>query len=173
MSKHSANEEQNLTVETSDYYDLENYEGHPPREEPGIIDWYSPVVMFVLGVVVFIAALDLGVGTLQDPGTGLWPAINAVVLIVMAPVVLLARHRFDPPTQKGLLRVFGVAVPMLIFVPLYNWAGLIGAGAIVLLIITRFVGGMRWIPAIITSIATPVMVYVVFAMLLGVNLRHF
>lgn len=71
MSKHSANEEHNLTVETSDYYDLENYEGHPPREEPGIIDWYSPVVMFVLGVVVFIAALDLGVGTLQDPGTGL------------------------------------------------------------------------------------------------------
>lgn len=163
----------NYDAEEFDIYDLENYEGHPPRDEPGFIDWYSPVVMLGLGVVVLIAALGLGVGTLQDPGPGLWPAINGVVLIAMAPLVLIARHRFEPPARKGLLRALGVAVPMLVFVPLYDWAGLIGSGMVALIVITKFVGGMRWVPAIATSVITPVVVYVVFAVLLGVNLRHF
>lgn len=173
MSKNAAEQKLPQHDDEFDYYDLENYEGSPPRDEPGIIDWYSPVVMFILGVIVLLAALDLGIGTLQDPGTGLWPALNAVLLIAMAPLALFARHKFEPPTQQGLLRVLGVAAPMLIFVPLYNWAGLVGAGAVALIIITRFVGGMRWLPAIVTSVMTPVIVYVVFAILLGVNLRPF
>lgn len=172
MSDNSA-KTQRSDDEEFDVYDLENYEGHPPREEPGIIDWYSPAVVLVLGVIVLISAFQLGVGTLQDPGTGLWPAINGVILIAMTPLVLLARHRFEPPARKGLLRALGVAVPMLIFVPLYDWAGLIGSGMVALFIITKFIGGMRWLPAIATSVITPVAVYVVFAVLLGVNLRHF
>lgn len=174
MTDHKATAAQaNADNDDFDVYDLENYEGHPPRDEPGILDWYSPVVVLALGLLVLFAAFDLGIGSLQDPGTGLWPAINGVVMIAMAPLVLLARHRFDPPARIGLLRALGVALPMLIFVPLYDWAGLIGSGMVVLFVISKFIGNMRWIPALATSVITPVVVYVVFATLLGVNLRPF
>lgn len=169
----SSTTRQTHDAETFDYFELENYEGHPPRDEPGVIDFYSPLVFAVLGIFVLLAGFDLGIGTLQDPGTGLWPAINGALLIAMTPLVFIARHRFDPPPLKGLIRALGVAVPMLVFVPLYDWAGLIGAGSLALLVITKYVGGMRWIPSLATSVLTPVVVYVIFAELLGVNLRPF
>ncbi|MFB2572507.1 tripartite tricarboxylate transporter TctB family protein [Micrococcus sp. IITD107] len=152
---------------------LDDYEGHPQRDEPGPVDWYSAVVLAVVGVIFLIPSLQLGIGSFDQPGAGLWPFLNCLVVLLLAPVILLSRHRFHPPSRKGLLRVAGVAIPLLIFVPLYDWAGLIGAGAPALLIVTRFVGGMRWVPAVIVSILTPVVVYILFALLLGVNLRAF
>lgn len=152
---------------------LDDYEGHPQRDEPGPVDWYSPIVLVIVGIVFLVPSIQLGIGTLADPGPGLWPLINSAVLIGLAPLVLLARHRFHPPQRAGLLRAFGVVAPLLVFVPLYDWAGLIGAGAPALLVITRWVGGMRWVPAIAVSVLTPVIVYVLFAMALGVNLRAF
>lgn len=152
---------------------LDDYEGHPQRDEPGPVDWYSPIVLVIVGIIFLVPSIRLGIGTLAEPGPGLWPFINSVAVIALAPLVLLARHRFHPPARAGLLRVVGVVVPLLVFVPLYDWAGLIGAGAPALLVITRWVGGMRWLPAITVAVLTPVIVYVLFAMLLGVNLRAF
>ena len=158
---------------TSDLEYLDDYEGHPQRDEPGPVDWYSPIVLVFVGVVFLVPSIQLGIGTLAGPGPGLWPFINSVAVIGLAPLVLLARHRFHPPSRAGLLRVVGVAVPLLLFVPLYDWAGFIGAGAPALLVIARWVGGMSWLPAIAVSVLTPVIVYVLFAMLLSVNLRAF
>ena len=152
---------------------LDDYEGHPQRDEPGPVDWYSPILLVIVGLIFLIPSIQLGIGTLAAPGPGLWPFINSVAVIVLALLVLLARHRFHPPARAGLLRVVGMVVPLLLFVPLYDWAGFIGAGAPALLVITRWVGGMRWLSAIAVSALTPVIVYVLFAMLLGVNLRAF
>ena len=152
---------------------LDEYEGHPHADEPGPVDYYSPLVMIAVGVLVLIPSLQLGIGSFSDPGPGLWPFLNVLAVLLLSPVILLQRHRFTPPSRAGLLRVLGVFVPILLFVPLYDWAGLIGAGAPALLVITKFVGGMRWIPAIILSVLTPVIVYVLFAVLLGVNFRPF
>lgn len=152
---------------------LDDYEGHPQRDEPGPVDWYAPVVLFLAGVVFLVPSIQLGIGTFSNPGPGMWPFLNSLVVLALTPVALLARHRFEPPTRDGLWRVAGIVLPLLVFVPLYDWAGLIGAGAPALLVITRWVGGMRWIPAIVTALLTPVLVYVVFALLLGVNLRAF
>jgi putative tricarboxylic transport membrane protein len=152
---------------------LDDYEGHPQSDEPGPVDWYSPIVLLITGIIFLVPSIQLGIGSLANPGPGLWPFINSVVVIALAPVILLARHRFHPPARAGLLRVIGVVVPLLAFVPLYDWAGLIGAGAPALLVITRWVGGMRWLAAIAVAVSTPVIVYVLFAILLGVNLRAF
>lgn len=157
----------------SDLDYLDDYEGHPQREEPGLVDWYGPAVLMIVAVVFLIPSVQLGLGDLADPGPGLWPFINCVLVLILCPVALLTRHRFTPPDRAGVLRVLGVVIPLLLFVPLYDWAGLIGAGAPALLVIARWVGGMKWIPALAVSILTPVIVYVLFAMLLGVNLRPF
>lgn len=153
--------------------DIDDYEGRPQHQEPGPVDYYSPIVLVIVGVVVLLASVQLGLGSFSDPGAGLWPFLNVLVVLALSPVILLQRHRFRVPTGQGLLRVAGVVLPLLLFVPLYSWAGLIGAGAPALLVITRFVGGMRWVPAIVLSIVTPALVYVLFSLLLGVNFRPF
>ncbi len=153
--------------------DIDEYEGHPQHEEPGPVDYYSPLVLMAVGVAVLIPSLQLGIGSFADPGPGLWPFLNVLAVLLLCPVILFQRHHFKPPARDGLLRVLGVVAPLLLFVPLYDWAGLIGAGAPALLVITKFVGGMKWIPAIILSVVTPVAVYVLFAVLLGVNFRPF
>lgn len=157
----------------SQIYDLDNYEGHPPHAEPGITDWYSPILLVVLGVIFLIPSVQLEVGTLSRPGPGMWPAINAGILLLMAPLVLIARHKFKPPQYQGLLRVIGVTVPLLLFVPMYNYIGLIGAGFIVVFIVGRFVGKLSWVATLLTAVLVPVAVYLVFSVALGVTLRGF
>lgn len=148
-------------------------EGQDAEQSPGIVDWYSPILVALVGIALLIPSMQLGVGTLNHPGVGLWPTINAVLLISMAPLMLLARHRFQLPTRRGLANVLGIAVPLLIFVPLYSWMGLIGAGAVAMFIIAKWVGKMTWLGALITTILVPTSVYLVFAVALGVNLRAF
>ncbi|GAA4119415.1 tripartite tricarboxylate transporter TctB family protein [Enteractinococcus coprophilus] len=154
-------------------YDLDVYEGRPPYTEPGRTDWYSPFIVLIVGVVLLIPSIQLGLGDLTRPGPGMWPAINAGILLLMAPAILIARHKFEPPTYQGLLRVIGIAVPLLIFVPLYDYMGLIGAGAFAVFIIGRFVGKLGWIATILCTILIPVSVYIIFSVLLGVTLRGF
>lgn len=155
----------------NEIYDLDVYEGRPPYTEPGWTDWYSPIIVLIVGLILLIPSIQLGLGDLSRPGPGMWPAINAGILLLMAPLILIARHRFDPPTYQGLLRVLGIAVPLLIFVPLYDYMGLIGAGAIAVFIIGRFVGKLSWIATILCTILIPVSVYIIFSVLLGVTLR--
>lgn len=173
MPSHHDRQGESAAASPPDLEYLDDYEGHPQRDEPGPVDWYSPVVLLIVGVLAVVPSIQLGIGSLADPGPGLWPFINAAAVIVLAPVVLLLRHRFHPPARRGLLRVCGIVVPLLLFVPLYDWAGLIGAGAPALLVVTRWVGGMRWLPAIAVAVLTPLAVYALFGLLLGVNLRAF
>lgn len=157
----------------SQVYDLDNYEGHPPHAEPGITDWYSPGLLVVLGVVFLIPSIQLEVGTLSRPGPGMWPAINAGILLLMAPLVLIARHKFKPPQYQGLLRVIGVTIPLLLFVPMYNYMGIIGAGFVLVFIVGRFVGRLGWVGTVLAAVFVPVCVYFLFSVALGVTLRGF
>ena len=166
----------NSTKDTStevEVLDLDNYEGHPPHEEPGVVDWYSPVILVALGTLFLFQSINLELGTLSRPGPGLWPAINAGILLLMAPLILIARHKFEPPKYQGLRRVGGVVLPLLLFVPMYNYMGLLGAGCVVVFIVGRFVGKLGWIATLVTSILVPLSVYLVFSMALGVTLRGF
>src|SRR5690625_3939923 len=96
-------------------FDDDNFEGSSAFGERGKTDCFSPVVLVVLGVLFLAAAFKLGIGTLSRPGPGMWPGIYSAVLVLMAPLFLIARHKFTPPHYKGLLRVMGVAVPLLLF----------------------------------------------------------
>lgn len=154
-------------------FDIDNFEGSPPHAEPGRTDWFSPGILVVLGAIFLVASTQLGIGTLSRPGPGMWPAINAAVLVLMAPLILVGRHKFTPPKYQGLLRVTGVAVPLLLFVPMYTYVGLLGAGFLLVLVVGRFVGGLGWVATVLTSVLIPVTVYLLFSVALGVSLRGF
>lgn len=145
----------------------------PAEQDKSITDWFSPVLVAVVGMGLLFPSIQLGVGTLNHPGVGLWPTINAVLLILMAPLMMLGRQRVELPTWRGVTNVIGIAVPLLIFVPLYDWMGLIGAGAVAMFVIAKWVGKMSWIGSLIITILVPSTVYLVFAVALGVNLRAF
>ncbi|MGO1182235.1 MAG: tripartite tricarboxylate transporter TctB family protein [Micrococcaceae bacterium] len=138
-----------------------------------VADWFSPILVAAVGIALLIPSAQLGVGTLNHPGVGLWPAINSILLILMAPLIFVARRRIVMPNRAGLANVLGIAVPLLLSVPLYTWMGLIGAGAVSLFIISKFIGRMTWLGSLLTTVLVPVAVYLVFAVALGVNLRAF
>ncbi|MDS2173521.1 tripartite tricarboxylate transporter TctB family protein [Nesterenkonia sp. CL21] len=152
---------------------LDDFEGTPQLDEPGPVDWWSPVVLAALAAVVIIPAVQLGLGSIARPGPGLWPFLNAMLVVAAIPLLLATRHRFHPPNRSELTRVALVAGPLLLFVPAYDWLGLIGAGAPVMLIVARFVARMRWRTSILIAVIAPAAVYALFALALGVNLRPF
>lgn len=173
MSASAGNPTENENGPSPDLDYLDDYEGRPQLDEPGPIDWISPILMSLVAVAALIPSLELGIGTFSQPGPGLWPFLNAVLILGLVPVVLIARHRFDPPKRVEVMRVLGIAIPMLAFAPLYSVAGLIGAGIPVLFVVARFVGTLGWFPAAAVSVIAPTVVYLGFAELLGVNLRAF
>lgn len=153
--------------------DVLDDEGSPQLDVPGPVDWYSPILIALAACAALLPSLDLGLGTFSRPGPGLWPFLNAVLILVLVPVVLISRHRFELPKRAEVLRVLGVAVPALAFAPLYSVAGLIGAGIPVLFVVARFVGRLGWTPSVAVAALAPTAVYIGFAELLGVNLRAF
>jgi hypothetical protein len=161
-----------LPTHTGTDSDLDQYEGFPLDDDvSGIRDRYSWVLLAVPGALGVWDGIDLGIGTLDRPGGGLWMVILGSLLLVFSAVIAVQGHRFQPPRRVGLRRIAFVAGGLIAFPVLYTVAGFVIAGAVMLLLISRFAAQESWRSALLVSVLAPLVVYAAFALALGVNLR--
>lgn len=127
-----------------------------------------------IGVAGAVLAYGYGLGTLSEPGPGLWPCVVSV-LIALLSVLLLAVGRgltdSEKFTRSSILAVAG-AVTFVAFGLLMPLIGFEIPAVLLCVIWLRFLGGESWRSTIVVSVVTTAMFYFLFLYGLRIPLPH-
>lgn len=151
--------------------DLE--EERPPAGGPA----YQVVaagVALVVGIIGALLAHGYGLGTLRQPGPGLWPFVLSLLIVALSAALLVVGHGIDDSeafTPASLLPAIGVItfVAMAFLMPAIGFE----IPALVLCVVwMRFLGGESWRSTLIISVLTTAAFYLLFIHGLRVPLPH-
>ena len=132
------------------------------------------VAVVGLGVAALLGSLALGVGSPRAPGTGTWPFLVSIVLVVLGIGLLAMTGRTrDAERFTGAARlVLAGLATMIAFVAVISVIGFEIPAALLMFVWLKFLGGESWRASIVTSLATVVAFYIVFVGLLAVPIPH-
>lgn len=148
-----------------------------PLGELGRPDTLSGLALFLVAVGAWLAARDLPLGTLHQPGAGFFPKSLAVLTGGLALLLAIRGLRIEAqnvralwPDRGGLARVVGMTAVLLGYLVALEPIGYLLTTAGLFLILLRWMGRCSW-PATI-SVATLAAggSYVLFARWLMVSL---
>ena len=132
----------------------------------------AAAVALVVGLLAAWAAMGMRVGTLTDPGPGLWPLVASIAM-VLASVALLVRPgsatEADPFTRASLIVLVG-AVSLLAYSWLFERIGFEIPTALLLLLWLKVIGRESWMSSIIITVVSTAVFYLLFVTGLGVSL---
>jgi putative tricarboxylic transport membrane protein len=139
-----------------------------------VTDVVVGIAVLGLGVAALAGSLALGVGSPRAPGTGTWPFLVSVVLVVLGLGLLALTGRMHDAerfTRAGWLVLAGLAT-MIAFVTVVSLIGFEIPAALLMFVWLKFLGGESWRSSIVTSLATVLAFYIVFVGLLAVPIPH-
>lgn len=128
------------------------------------------VGLCALGVFLVIYAWNLGVGTLQDPASGLWILIVAGAILVSIPGAWLVKEEFEVFNRERVSRSIIMVGGLILFVLLFPLLGFVGAGAVSLFLITRYSAEETVRTSLIIAIVTPIVLYLLFGVAFSISL---
>jgi putative tricarboxylic transport membrane protein len=166
--------------------ETENEEKLPPAEDEqppagAAARLIAAVVPLLVGAAALVNSLLLGVGTLTDPGAGLWPA-GASSLMILGSIILIASlrsvvdgERFNGPGLRtiGLSLVF-IGVFLVLFGGYGSWpgTGFEWATLLTLALWLRFIGRESWWMTAAVSVGATVALHLLFIELLSAPIPH-
>ncbi|HYZ68201.1 MAG TPA: tripartite tricarboxylate transporter TctB family protein [Mycobacterium sp.] len=148
-------------------------EERPPEGGPAY-QTAGALAGLAVGIAAAVMAYGYGLGTLHQPGAGLWPFVVSVVIVVLS-VLLLVTGRGLTDSEKFTRSSVLAAVGAITFVAFGLLMPLIGfeIPAVALSVIwLRFLGGESWRSTIVISVATTVVFYFLFLYGLRIPLPH-
>ena len=127
-------------------------------------DFWAGVLFILMGGGACIIALDYAMGTAGRMGPGYFPRSLGVLLAALGAILVLRSLRLqgEPisfPTLKPLVIVLG---SVLAFGLTVNYAGLVGATLIIVLIASTASHEYRWKESVIASLVLAVFVVIAF-----------
>jgi putative tricarboxylic transport membrane protein len=143
-----------------------------PRAGPWA-PFVAGLVPMALGVAALIMSLQLGFGSLTEPGAGLWPTVLSVALIAVSAVVLLLRQREDCEafTRTLPMIIMGI-ISLLVFALLFERIGFEIPTLAILVLWLKVIGRESWRTTAIIAVATTIALYLLFILALRVNIPH-
>ncbi len=158
-------------IEAEIAHDLE--EGRPP--EGGLAyQVVGAVVALVIGVAGAVLASSYGLGSLREPGPGLWPFVISLVIVGLSVLLLVVgRHLHDTEafTHSSWQPVIGV-VTFLALGALMPVIGFELPALAMCIVWLRFLGGETWRSTVVVSVATVAAFYLLFLYGLRIPLPH-
>lgn len=127
--------------------------------------------LLALAVFLMIYSWNLGVGSLKNPASGLWVFIVAGLIILSLPVAFMVKEKFEVFDRDRVKRSMIMVAGLILFVVLYPLLGFVLAGAVSLFIISRWSAEESIRSSLIISIATPVVLYLLFGVMFRVSLN--
>jgi hypothetical protein len=155
-------------------HQLEHDAEHRPPPAGPLTNVVVAVLVVALGAAALVGSLSLGAGSSGNPGSGTWPMLVSLALIVLGLVLLPAARttsdaeRFSRPSWLVLV---GIAT-MVVFVALISVIGFEIPAALLAFVWLRFLGQESWRSSIITSLAVVVAFYLIFVAALAVPIPH-
>jgi len=148
-------------------------EDRPPTGGPAY-QTVGAVVGIAIGVVGAVLAYGYGLGSLREPGPGLWPFIVSVVIATLSVVLLVVGRGLTDSeafTRSSALPVIGV-VTFVAFGLLMPLTGFEIPALALCAIWLRFLGGEGWRNTIVISVVTTAVFYFLFLYGLRIPLPH-
>lgn len=136
---------------------------------PAVVAGAVPVL---LGVLTLWLAGDLRLGTLTDPGPGLWPTAIAVLLVITGVVIAVRRTADTEAFTRGAGVVVTAAASLVLLAVLFERVGFEIPTALVLLLWLRLFGRESWRTTVLVAVLATAAAYLVFITALGVPLPH-
>jgi putative tricarboxylic transport membrane protein len=152
-------------------HDLE--EDRPPAGGPAY-QVVGAAVALVIGIGGAVLAYGYGLGSLREPGPGLWPFIISVVIAVLSVALLVIGRRLTDSerfTRSSLQPVVGT-VTFVVLALLMPMIGFEIPSVALCIVWLRFLGGETWRSTIVTSLVTTAVFYGLFLYGLRIPLPH-
>lgn len=155
-------------------HQLEHDAEHRPPPAGPLTNVAVAVVVVALGAAALVGALSLGAGSAGKPGSGTWPVLISLTLIVLGLALLPSVRRTSDAerfTQPSWMVLVGIAT-MVVFVVLISIIGFEIPAALLAFVWLRFLGHESWRSSIITSLGVVVAFYLIFVAALSVPIPH-
>ncbi len=152
-------------------HDLE--EDRPPAGGPAY-QLAGAAVALAIGVVGAFLAYGYGLGSLREPGPGLWPFVVSIAIAALSVALLLVCRRMTDSeafTGSSLQPLVGV-VTLLALAVLMPVIGFELPALALCVVWLRFLGGETWRSTILTSLLTTASFYALFLYGLQIPLPH-
>jgi len=133
-------------------------------------------VILAFGIVALAGSVQLGFGSLSQPGAGLFPFFAGLMIVIAAPIAIansIVRRESESELilKKNGLRTLGVMIAVfaawILAMPTLGYVVVTFAAVLVL---ARLLGLEGWLKPLALSVATALATYVLFDRLLYLDL---
>ena len=133
-----------------------------------------PLILAVFSIIVIILSLNLDKSPPMIVGDSMQPRSFPIFLMVLSLIlttVLFFQNRRSPPNAIALepFATWGTIALMALFYVLTTYVDLFIALAVVVLIMCRLWGERRWWVALLTALATPTCLFLLFDSVLQIR----
>jgi hypothetical protein len=142
-------------------------------------DFWSGIVLGLLGLLVTVGALQMPVGSLAQPDDGFMPLVTGSAMVALSaglawrslrrPIQASQHQPFWPESQSG-LRVACVIGAMLVYVVAFEWVGFVPATFALFVFLLKAIDPVPWKTTVLMSILVTVGCFLLFQVWLKVQL---
>lgn len=148
-------------------------EERPPSGGP-IYQIVGALVGVAIGIAGAVLSAGYGLGSLREPGPGLWPFVVSVLIAAMSAVLLVVGRGLNDAeafTRSSVLPVIGI-ITFVAFGVLMPVIGFEIPALALCVIWLKFLGGESWRNTVIISVVTVTAFYLLFLYGLRIPLPH-
>ena len=148
-------------------------EDRPPAGGPAY-QLVGALVGVAIGVCGAVLAHGYGLGSLREPGPGMWPFIVSVLIAGLSVILLVAGRGLTDSeafTRSSVLPVIGI-VTFIAFGLLMPVTGFEIPALALCVIWLRFLGGESWRNTVVISVVTVAVFYLLFLYGLRIPVPH-
>lgn len=129
----------------------------------------APLALITFGLGTMLAAQKLSLGTLQDPGPGLWPFIVASLIVLTSGILVVTDTAEDyEPWNSQSLRILASLIGLGIFILLFQSIGFLIPAFVTLTSWLRLLARESWRASLLLALIGSITLYVIFEKLLAV-----
>jgi hypothetical protein len=132
------------------------------------------VVGIAVGLGGAVLAYGYGLGSLHEPGPGLWPFVVSVLIAALSAILLVVGRGLDDAeafTRSSVLPVVGI-VTFVAFGLLMPLTGFEIPALVLSVVWLKFLGGESWRNTVVISVVTVAAFYLLFLYGLRIPLPH-
>ena len=143
-----------------------------PRFYPELI---LKFILLLLGVVIVIASVKYGLGTIKQPGTGVFTLVLGVLILVagLIQTIFTGKKEDNEPLFQNITeikRFVFAGLTLILWILGLSYLGFIIMTLVVTLIMSKVIGLEGWLKPIILSLVTSVFIYLLFDYWLYIDL---
>ncbi|GLZ34723.1 hypothetical protein Lesp02_69100 [Lentzea sp. NBRC 105346] len=130
------------------------------------------VLPALLGLLAAWGAIALGLGSVTDPGPGLWPFVTAVLLLGTGIAIAVRPPDDTEPFCRGTAGVLLAVAGLGGYAAVIEHVGFEIPTVVLLAVWLRFLGAESWVVTVVVALLATTAAHLLFIAGLGVPLPH-